>query len=655
MPLLRSQLALTIEGEDTGISEIDDADDGDFARRCSNSKAQMANLDRLIASKPMFPRSDSRLFQNINFARKEFCLEELDTQILFLLLFYQMNPEFEFLADELSRKLRDATHTIAALTASKPEVIFERTRVGSRLVECGLFSRSVGTGNLISDTFELPRVITKKMSLPFKSHEEWRVAMLGAPLISKLDWEDFEHIGPARLFASNVLGAAAKSKSDGVSVMLHGPVGTGKTELAKVLAKHAGLSIWSVGETDDDGDEPTRGERLASLRFMQKLLANRRDAVLLFDECNDVLADSEWNFSGRGRRNGPGSKVFLNRSVEQNPVPIIWACNDPDLIDASILRRMSLAINVKVPNQVVRKRIWDRVLTNTDLALDNASIQVLAVRYAAPAGVVRNAARAASLVGGGINEIEAAMGGVLQLLKIGPSLVDCSAAAYDPALTNCGHDLAALTHRLSKPGASTAWSLCLYGAAGTGKSGFARYLAERLGLEVTQKRASDLMSKWVGETEKSIASAFEEARDHKSLLIFDEADSFLTDRRDAMRSWEVSQVNEMLTWMESHPYPFVCTTNLMEKLDPASLRRFTFKLKFELLLPNQAQLAFERFFGMPPPRPLPPNLSPGDFATVARRRTFFDGASADELADWLDEEVAAKERPSRPIGFTCSL
>jgi transitional endoplasmic reticulum ATPase len=57
------------------------------------------------------------------------------------------------------------------------------------------------------------------------------------------------------------------------------------------------------------------------------------------------------------------------------------------------------------------------------------------------------------------------------------------------------------------------------------------------------------------------------------MLIFDEADSLLFDRREAVRSWEVSQVNEMLTWMEQHPLPFCCTTKMMEKFDSASLRR----------------------------------------------------------------------------------
>ena len=108
--------------------------------------------------------------------------------------------------------------------------------------------------------------------------------------------------------------------------------------------------------------------------------------------------------------------------------------------------------------------------------------------------------------------------------------------------------------------ADRGFSLCLQGPPGTGKSAFARYLAERLGLEVLQKRASDLLSPWVGATEQQIAAAFAEARDAEAFLIFDEADSLLADRRSAHRSWEVSQVNEMLTWMETHPAPPASST-----------------------------------------------------------------------------------------------
>ncbi len=61
--------------------------------------------------------------------------------------------------------------------------------------------------------------------------------------------------------------------------------------------------------------------------------------------------------------------------------------------------------------------------------------------------------------------------------------------------------------------------------------------------------------------------------------------------------WTVSQVNEMLTWMEGHSLPFACTTNLAERLDRASLRRFLVKLRFGWLDAGQARRAFEGFLG----------------------------------------------------------
>lgn len=65
------------------------------------------------------------------------------------------------------------------------------------------------------------------------------------------------------------------------------------------------------------------------------------------------------------------------------------------------------------------------------------------------------------------------------------------------------------------------------------------------------RTASDLMSKWVGESEKAIAAAFRQAERDGALLMIDEVDGFLRDRDGAHHSWEVTRVNEMLTRMES--------------------------------------------------------------------------------------------------------
>ena len=110
-----------------------------------------------------------------------------------------------------------------------------------------------------------------------------------------------------------------------------------------------------------------------------------------------------------------------------------------------------------------------------------------------------------------------------------------------------------------------------------------------------------LYSPWVGETEQQIAAAFAEARDARAFLIFDEADSLLGGRESAHRSWEVSRVNEMLTWMESHPLPFACTTNFGKHLDPGTLRRFVFKVRLDYLAPGQVEEAFPAWFAPPQP------------------------------------------------------
>ena len=228
-----------------------------------------------------------------------------------------------------------------------------------------------------------------------------------------------------------------------------------------------------------------------------------------------------------------------------------------------------------------------------------------------------------------------------------------SEAPWQSGLAQTDVDIARIEARLSEPDAPRRISFCLEGPAGTGKSAWARHLARRIGLAVIEKRASDLMSKWVGESEQNIARAFAEARADGAMLIFDEADSLLADRRSAERSWEVSQVNEMLTWMESHPLPFVCTTNFAERLDPATQRRFTFRVRFEWLSPAQLSVAWAAHFPSPAPAGLLAldRLAPGDFANVARRMRALGEADPHVILHELTREVEAKEGVQRPIGF----
>ena len=473
----------------------------------------------------------------------------------------------------------------------------------------------------------------------------------------ELDWPDFDHVAGDRDHVEKLLKGALDGGAEGVNILLYGPPGTGKTEFCKTVAGRLGVTLYCVGEADGDGDEPSRQERLQELRLAQRLLSQDRGALILFDEMEDLLEGGEPGFDllgGRFARRGRGgsSRVFMHRLLERAPTPTLWAMNNARRVGPAVLRRMMFAFELRPPTSRVRERVWARQLQRHGIAAQPEDSRALAVEFEATPGVAAGATAAARLAGGGVETVRRGVQSLSRVLGCerppqGPP------ERFDPALIRADTDPAALAGRLAGAGGRR-FSLCLQGPPGTGKSAYARYLAERLGLEVLQKRTSDLLSKWVGETEQQIADAFAEARDAGAFLVFDEADSLLADRRFAERSWEVSQVNEMLTWMESHPLPFACTTNFGEHLDPATLRRFTFKVALDYLAPEQAEAAFRAYFDMEPPAGLRDlaALTPGDFAVARRKAEIMDllGDPA-ALAEMLRQECDAK--PGRPqvVGF----
>ena len=178
------------------------------------------------------------------------------------------------------------------------------------------------------------------------------------------------------------------------------------------------------------------------------------------------------------------------------------------------------------------------------------------------------------------------------------------------------------------------------------------------------RQTSDIASKYVGETEQNMARMFDEAQNESAVLLLDEADSFLRSRRMAERNYEVTEVNQMLQGMERFAGVFICTTNLFEDLDEAALRRFTFKVRFHPLLPEQRLRMFvaealgghtdaltaeqrRRLAAMD-------ELVPGDFAAVQRQAEVLGAAlQADEFLAQLESEHRVKPgvRQRRGIGF----
>lgn len=479
------------------------------------------------------------------------------------------------------------------------------------------------------------------------------------------DWAiaDFPHIAADADRLAKVLPNAAQQRTIGVNALLFGPPGTGKSEFARALAHKAGLTLYQVRNADEDGDGMGREGRLTAYLLAQRFLKNRHDAVILFDEVEDVFADDDGAMLRMlfgAEQTGGKEKGFMNRLLETNPVPAIWITNDVRMMDAAFLRRFLLPVEFTIPPRSVRRKMVERHLGDSNLP-DELLDDLAADDKLAPAqfGDARRLLALQTdqadtrenerIVRDGIASIRRLLHGTRSPKQ------RRSVMSFDVGFLNIAGGIAPqkIATALDRTGRG---SLCFYGPPGTGKTEFAYVLADALGRELVVKRSSDLVSKYVGETEQNIAKLFNSLDAERSILFIDEVDSFLRDRRAAEHSWEITAVNELLQHMENHPGIFIAATNLMSGIDAAALRRFDFKLAFQPLSLPQRVALFAREavgdieVGASLPSPIVNRLgqlgtlTPGDFANVCRQRDLLaEDLAPEEFLRRLVQECRWKE------------
>lgn len=477
--------------------------------------------------------------------------------------------------------------------------------------------------------------------------------------------DDYSHI-PDVDMVQRYLAGTAKGHRHGVNLLLYGAPGTGKTEFVRALACALHLKLYEVPNEDNDGDPITGQQRFSSYALCQKLLAERSNQLMLFDEVEDVFGGwsgpSMWPFDTyRGERRL--SKSWTNEVLETNPVPTIWVCNAINAMDPAFLRRFDMTVEFRAPGPAATRRLVNRYFNPGEIS--TACVEKLASVEQLPPAHIERAARVTRALGS--DDIQSRDAEVLRLVDASLRAIGRPRALaavtlpthYDPAFINADRDLGELIEGLKRGSGAR---LCFYGPPGTGKTAFGHYLATALGTRVRVKRASDLLGPYVGMTEGLIADAFRSATDERAMLFIDEADSFLRDRTGAQQSWEVSQVNELLTQMESFDGIFIASTNLVDTLDAASLRRFDFKVKFDYLKPAQRRALLAKVCGIEPQvlNPISTRqldhmelLTPGDFANVLRQiQVTGEPVTPDRTLRCLAAEVALKpEGRRRPIGF----
>lgn len=628
-------------------------------------KTPPPDLDRFIPEEGpegLFERDD--LYRNFHALGEELGLTEAEVRLCTLVCHNDfttvMTGLFELLDIQGQQNTLNFTASLLGVPAAglldaiKPRNTLRRTEL--------LSANTRRMGMNVLDGLSVDREVSSLIMMPDTDPGELTRVFYRLAGPAALEAEDYVHVDQDYRILSVLLRDAIQNRRKGVNFLVHGDPGTGKTQLTHLLAKELDLNLAIVPELDQDGDPIPGWARLGRLQACQIALRNNKKTFVLFDEVEDTLDAGETPFFMPARRQV--SKSSLIQALEENPLPVFWITNKIKGIDPAIQRRFAYVMRLDSPGPAQRRKVVDKHLADLPVSESwrkrAAAIGELSPAILASAAEIGMRCHQAGLEPEDVmsRSIDARLDALGSQQRMAAR--EAPLLPWRPECLTASDDVAGLMHEISPDSNAR---LCLYGPPGTGKTAWARQLAEQLEKPLLVKRASDLLDPYVGMTERRIDEAFRNAENDGAVLLIDEADSFLDDRSNARQSWEVSRVNQFLTAMEQFRGIFVATTNFMDRVDEAAMRRFDFRIEFHFLEIDAATTLFMDLaaeFGididdrgwLQKQLSYHQTLTPGDFAAIARnlsvRRTKPD---AEGLLELLARECSYKEPTSRPIGF----
>jgi SpoVK/Ycf46/Vps4 family AAA+-type ATPase len=378
----------------------------------------------------------------------------------------------------------------------------------------------------------------------------------------------------------------------GLTLLFSGPSGTGKTLLAQALASHAGCPLLVVNAAD----LPEAQGAEATLRDLFSE-ATMRGAIVLIDECEALLGKDDKR------------KATAFQAIEEYEGILVCVTNHPEALDDAFERRIIYHLPFELPGPELRRQIWEVHLPPEVPLAGDIDLDALASVYDFAGGTIKNAilvavnralARSprdprltAELLDDGcrsqlryaLEELTVRTTTHLRLRDI--VLPEESDRKVREVIAACRNQSIVLNRwgfgrRLVTGKGIT---VLFDGPPGTGKTYCAEIIAGELDRPLYRVNIPEVVSKWVGETEKHIRAIFQQARVSHAMLLFDEADSLFASRvsetRTATDRYANMEVNLLLQEIERFPGVCILTTNFFGSLDKALVRRIQFRVTFE--------------------------------------------------------------------------
>ncbi|MCB1614726.1 MAG: AAA family ATPase, partial [Pseudomonadales bacterium] len=444
-------------------------------------------------------KKSKALEHNLNILKELIGLSELECKLLvFLSLMttdYFLHHVCDRWLDELS--WRGIVTSLSVLLDEDPRKINDALGKRGRLIASGLLEKEIHGRSDITRSLKLISDEFADCLLSAKCKpEDFLEDKVAHGHVPSLRLADYCHIEEECTVLNRYLQVAIKKRQKGVNILVYGEPGTGKTELARLMAKEVGVNLYEV-KTGENDLGFVGGDRLNAYKAIQSFFAGK-PVLVLFDEMQDVFDDGASFFH---KSTAQLQKAEINRLLETNPLPTIWLSNNVSMMDNAFLRRFDMVLKLGVPPAKRRAEILREA--GKGLPLDEETIQAFSRHERLSPAIMNRASTVVKSICTGEHKQQAPE--VLTLLfnqtlkaqgfsPIAKKAMAGLPAYYDLAYLNADTDLAALVEGVQR---NPSARICLYGPPGTGKTAFAQNLAERLDKPMHSKKMSDLLSMYV--------------------------------------------------------------------------------------------------------------------------------------------------------------